>query len=64
MAKRIIRPNHAGGAVVAYLQYRVGVDNDGVYGPQTEFAIKNFQQQNGLDADGIVGPASWQKLIG
>ncbi|MBG1271172.1 N-acetylmuramoyl-L-alanine amidase [Nostoc sp. WHI] len=64
LAKRIIRPNHAGGTVVAYLQYRLGVDNDGVYGPQTEVAIKKFQQQNGLDADGIVGPASWQKLIG
>ncbi|MBC1224282.1 N-acetylmuramoyl-L-alanine amidase [Nostoc sp. UCD121] len=64
LAKRIIRPNHAGGAVVRYLQYRLGVENDGVYGPQTEVAIKNFQKQNGLDADGIVGPASWQKLIG
>ncbi|MCC5617161.1 N-acetylmuramoyl-L-alanine amidase [Nostoc sp. CHAB 5836] len=64
LAKRIIRPNHAGGAVVRYLQYRVGVDNDGVYDPQTEVAIKNFQKQNGLDVDGIVGPASWQKFIG
>ena len=63
LAKRIIRPNHAGGAVVRYLQYRLGVDNDGVYGPQTEVIVKNFQKQNGLDADGIVGPASWQKLI-
>ncbi|BDI17705.1 N-acetylmuramoyl-L-alanine amidase [Nostoc cf. commune SO-36] len=64
LAKRIIRPNHAGGAVVRYLQYRLGVDNDGVYGPQTEVVVKNFQKQNGLDADGIIGPASWQKLIG
>lgn len=64
LAKRIIRPNHAGGAVVRYLQYRVGIEADGVYGPQTEVAIKNFQKQNALDADGIVGPASWQKLIG
>ena len=64
LAKRIIRPNHAGGAVVRYLQYRLGVEADGVYGPQTEVAIKNFQKQNGLAADGIVGPASWQKLIG
>ncbi|MCF2149698.1 N-acetylmuramoyl-L-alanine amidase [Desmonostoc muscorum LEGE 12446] len=64
LAKRIIRPNHAGGAVVRYLQYRIGVEVDGVYGPQTETAIKNFQRQNGLEDDGIVGPASWQKLIG
>jgi len=64
LAKRIIRVNHAGGAVVRYLQYRIGVEVDGVYGPQTEAAIKNFQRQNGLEDDGIVGPASWQKLIG
>ncbi|MCC5628519.1 N-acetylmuramoyl-L-alanine amidase [Nostoc sphaeroides] len=64
LAKRILRPNHAGGAVVRYLQYRLGVENDGIYGPQTEVTVKNFQKQNGLDADGIIGPASWQKLIG
>ncbi|MBD2530099.1 N-acetylmuramoyl-L-alanine amidase [Nostoc flagelliforme FACHB-838] len=63
LAKRIIRPNHAGGVVVRYLQYRLGVDNDGIYGPQTEVVVKNFQKQNGLEADGIIGPASWQKLI-
>lgn len=63
LAKRVIRAN-AGGPIVRYLQYRLGVDADGVYGPQTEAAIKKFQKQNGLTADGIVGPASWQKLIG
>jgi N-acetylmuramoyl-L-alanine amidase len=64
LAKRIIRPNHAGGPVVRYLQHRVGVDADGIFGPQTEAAIKRFQRQNGLLADAIIGPASWQKLIG
>ncbi len=64
VAKRIVRPNHAGGPVVRYLQYRVGVEVDGVYGPQTEEAIKTYQRQNGLLADGIVGGITWQKLIG
>ncbi|MDF5708490.1 MAG: N-acetylmuramoyl-L-alanine amidase [Nostoc sp. S4] len=64
LAKRIIRLNHAGGEVIRYLQYRLGVEVDGVYGPQSEAAMKNFQKQNGLQADGIVGPATWQKLIG
>ncbi|MBW4556103.1 MAG: N-acetylmuramoyl-L-alanine amidase [Trichormus sp. ATA11-4-KO1] len=64
LAKRIIRPNHAGGPVVRYIQYRVGVDVDGVYGPQTGEAIKRYQRQNGLLADGIVGGMTWQKLIG
>ena len=64
LAKRIIRVNHAGGPIVRYLQYRLNLEADGVYGPQTEDAIKKFQRQNGLTADGIIGPASWQKLIG
>jgi N-acetylmuramoyl-L-alanine amidase len=64
LAKRIVRPNHAGGPVVRYLQYRVGATVDGVYGPMTEAAIRTYQRQNGLLADGIVGPATWQRLIG
>ncbi len=64
LAKRIIRVNHAGGVVVRYLQYRLGIEIDGIFGAQTEAAIKKFQKQNGLGADGIIGPASWQKLIG
>ncbi|GAB1540884.1 N-acetylmuramoyl-L-alanine amidase [Scytonema sp. NUACC21] len=64
LAKTIIRLNHADGAVVRYLQYRVNVDIDGIYGSQSESAVKKFQQKNGLVADGIVGPLTWQKLIG
>jgi N-acetylmuramoyl-L-alanine amidase len=64
LAQRIIRANHAGGPVVRYLQYRIGVGLTGVYGPQTEETMKKFQSQNGLQADGIVGPLTWEKLIG
>ncbi|MCP6763097.1 MAG: N-acetylmuramoyl-L-alanine amidase [Fischerella sp. CENA71] len=64
LAKRVIRLNHAGGVVVRYLQFRLGVEIDGVYGPQTEAAMKKFQQQNGLTGDGVIGPITWQKLIG
>ncbi len=64
LAKRIVRPNHAGGSVVRYLEYRLSAEIDGVYDPQLEARVKNFQQQNGLVNDGIIGPNSWQKLIG
>jgi N-acetylmuramoyl-L-alanine amidase len=63
LAKRVIQGTHASGVIIRYLQYRVGADPDGIYGPKTEAAIKKFQQQNGLTADGIVGAMSWQKLI-
>ncbi|MBU4034603.1 MAG: peptidoglycan-binding protein [Proteobacteria bacterium] len=36
---------------------------DGVFGPQTETALKNFQMKSGLEVDGIVGPETWGKLF-
>jgi len=36
---------------------------DGNFGPQTEAAVKAFQQSKGLTADGNVGPLTWPKLV-
>src|SRR5262249_19192699 len=41
----------------------LGPDNlDGVFGPQTEKVVKDFQQSNGLVVDGVVGPITWSHL--
>ncbi len=54
------------GADVKYLQqklysklYNTGAI-DGVFGKQTEQAVKEFQAENGLTADGIVGKNTWE----
>ena len=39
-----------------------GLVVDGVFGPATENAVKEFQQGAGLVVDGIVGPQTWAKL--
>ncbi len=35
---------------------------DGIFGSQTEAAVRAFQRQNGLTVDGIVGAATWNRL--
>lgn len=32
---------------------------DGVFGPKTVEAVRNFQEDNALTVDGICGPATW-----
>lgn len=52
------------GLATRYLQYRMGIAFDGIFGPQTESAVRTYQRAHGLAADGIVGPRTWQSLIG
>jgi len=37
----------------------ISLSIDGVFGDQTERAVKEWQNTNGLTVDGIVGPATW-----
>lgn len=46
--------------ILASFGYTVTVD--GVFGPQTEKAVRSWQKSNGLRVDGIVGPVTLQSL--
>ena len=38
-------------------------DVDGIFGSQTEAAVRAYQQIVGLSADGVVGPATWYSIV-
>lgn len=50
------------GAAVKRLQAGLGIGDDGIFGPGTEKAVKDFQEKNGLDTDGLAGPETLAKL--
>lgn len=47
---------------VRYLQARLGILVDGIFGPATRRAVIAFQKSRLLAADGIVGPRTWGAL--
>ena len=50
---------------VKQLQELLGINQDGIFGPNTEAALKTFQKDNGLTEDGQVivdGGETWPKL--
>lgn len=40
---------------------RTGID--GIFGSQTEKAVKHFQEKRSLEVDGVVGPETWSELV-
>ena len=51
------------GSVVILIQQALHLLPDGIFGNQTEDAVKEFQKEKGLKPDGIVGPSTMSKLV-
>lgn len=59
------------GPYVKCLEYGLHIANcypsnsyDGIFGPQVEAAVRQFQTRAGIGVDGIVGPQTWGALKG
>lgn len=52
------------GAAVKKLQELLKITADGIFGLNTETAVKAFQREKGLAIDGIVGAKTWAALLG
>jgi peptidoglycan hydrolase-like protein with peptidoglycan-binding domain len=64
------RGQHSGEPPVFRLQYMLNfvagvndLDVDGIFGPRTEAAVRDFQQNENLGVDGIVGRQTWTALL-
>jgi peptidoglycan hydrolase-like protein with peptidoglycan-binding domain len=52
----------ANGKMVDDLQHMLNTDVDGMFGPTTEAALREYQRQHALVPDGIAGPKTWHVL--
>ncbi|WP_277453511.1 NlpC/P60 family protein [Janibacter sp. DB-40] len=50
------------GSVVRAIQRVVGTSVDGIFGPATLAAVKDYQADNGLAVDGVVGPRTGSEM--
>ena len=50
------------GDQVASLQKQLGITSDGIFGKQTESALKKYQADNKLTVDGIAGNQTFSSM--
>lgn len=53
----------ARGETVRFLQLKLGLPQDGAFGPVTKAAVTRFQRDRRLVPDGIAGPRTWRALL-
>jgi murein L,D-transpeptidase YcbB/YkuD len=51
------------GSHVKLIQAKLGIEDDGIFGPKTKAAVKSWQAKHDLVADGIAGPITWKEMF-
>ena len=51
------------GNITKWIQLRIGVEPDGIFGINTENSLKWCQKTWGLTVDGIVGKETWSEMF-
>lgn len=64
LSKPLLRQGSANAMATRYLQWRLAIGVDGIFGPITKNSVMNYQKSRGLLVDGIVGPNTWKEFIG
>lgn len=54
--------SHVHGASLTSVQRALGIAADGIWGPETEHAVRSYQRAHGLIVDGVVGPQTLGSL--
>lgn len=50
------------GEDVKVLQRKLGIRDDGIFGPGTETAVRDYQRAHSMLVDGLIGPKMWAAL--
>lgn len=63
VSKPVLSVSYESNIAVRYIQWRLGITVDGVYGNVTKAAVERFQSINNIEPTGMVGVETWSKLI-
>ena len=64
LSKPVLEFGNKNSVATRYMQWRLNVTVDGIFGNDTKKAVMAFQTARRLNPDGIVGDITWTKLIG
>lgn len=64
LSKPLLRQGNSNASPTRYVQWRLAIEVDGIFGSITKSSVMNYQRSKGLLVDGIVGANTWKAFIG